>query len=136
MSSLHLVGIFLDNGQVCTYYNFDAKGKHYESGDLVDLPRGDKPDCAVVILGIHEDMRQSTRAAADYFNRICKWDGVTDRSAVKIFGHDLIKIEEEVSQIALFYTQGVDGPLLLSSNCFDLICSDNDTSEQDSQEQD
>lgn len=49
---VHLVGIFLEDGQVCSYYNFATNDTVYESGDIVTLPRNNK-ETTVVILGIH-----------------------------------------------------------------------------------
>ena len=47
----NIVGIFLEDGAVCTYYDFATHGVKYESGDIVVLPRHDKKS-TVVILGI------------------------------------------------------------------------------------
>lgn len=58
---------------------------------------------------IAEILAEAAAAATVYFKRLCKWDNVEDTSAVKLFGHDLAAIEEQVSQIALFETQGVEG---------------------------
>lgn len=58
---------------------------------------------------VPENLGDAAAAATDYFKRICKWDNVEDSSTVKLFGHDLAVIEEEVSQIALFESQGVEG---------------------------
>lgn len=56
-----------------------------------------------------ENLGQAAAAAMHYFKRICKWDNVEDLSTVRLFGYDLAPIEEEVSQIAMFETQGVEG---------------------------
>jgi len=142
VSSMNLVGVFLEDGQVCTYYNFNTMGETYQSGDVIELPRRGK-DCAVVILGIHgriyvnlvlfewndcpaialhclefidvtENLAEAANQAKTYFTRICRWDNVTDKSTVKLFGYDLSVIEEEVSQIALFDSQGIEGMTITS----------------------
>lgn len=167
VSSMNLVGVFLEDGQVCTYYNFNSMGKIYQSGDVIELPRR-KKHCAVVILGIHgrlfvnlvlfqwndcpaialhcleninvaENLAEAANQAKAYFTRICRWDNVTDKSTVKLFGYDLSVIEEEVSQVALFESQGIEGKnitliwfavvgfvkilieFLLQDHCFSLI---------------
>lgn len=61
------------------------------------------------MLTVTEDLSEAAAAATAYFKRICKWDNVEDSSTVKLFGHDIAVIEEEVSQIALFESQGVEG---------------------------
>lgn len=56
-----------------------------------------------------ENLGQAAALAKQYFKRICKWDGVEDTSSLKLFGHDLVAIEEEVTQIEMFETQGIEG---------------------------
>jgi len=56
-----------------------------------------------------ENLGQAAAAATQYFKRICKWDNVEDLRTVQLFGYDLAPIEEEVSQIGMFETQGVEG---------------------------
>lgn len=56
-----------------------------------------------------ENLGQAAEAATNYFKRLCRWDGVDPTTNFKIFGHDLAPIEEEVSQIALFESQGIEG---------------------------
>lgn len=54
VSALYIIGIFLEDGQVCHFSNFDADDKVYESGDILELPRrGKQENCTVVLLGIH-----------------------------------------------------------------------------------
>jgi len=54
VSFSYVIGIFLDDGQVCQYSNFNKNGIEYESGDILQLPRWNKEGVeAVVILGIH-----------------------------------------------------------------------------------
>lgn len=55
VSLVNVVGIFLEDGAVCTYYNFALNGSTYESGDLLELPRG-RNKATVVILGIHGNL--------------------------------------------------------------------------------
>jgi hypothetical protein len=47
-----IVGVFIEDGKVCTYYNVPTNGKDFESGDLIQLPRNGQ-ETTVVILGIH-----------------------------------------------------------------------------------
>ncbi|XP_034241799.1 uncharacterized protein LOC117645638 isoform X2 [Thrips palmi] len=112
----NIVGIFLEDGAVCTYYDFATHGIKYDSGDVVMLPRHDQKT-AVVILGIHVILGKAAEAAKVYFKRLCKWDDVP-YSEVKVFGHELAPIEEEVSQVAIFETQGIQGPVLVRENVF------------------
>lgn len=49
---VEVVGIFIEDGQVCTYHNFETHGLKFESGELLELPRKGKM-WTVVILGIH-----------------------------------------------------------------------------------
>lgn len=62
---------------------------------------------------VTENLGQAAAAAKEYFQRLCKWDNV-DIGSVKLFGHDLVQIEEEVSQISIFATQEYAGMTLLS----------------------
>ena len=64
---------------------------------------------------ITENLAQAAAKAKNYFDRICKWDGVgvTDRNSLNIFGHNISVIEEEMSQIAVFETQGIEGDIPL-----------------------
>ncbi|KAK3913544.1 Imidazoleglycerol-phosphate dehydratase [Frankliniella fusca] len=59
----------------------------------------------------------AAESAKVYFKRLCKWDNV-DYSEVKIFGHELAPIDDAVSQVALFETQGIQGPMLVPDNAF------------------
>lgn len=52
MPLVNIIGIFIDDGEVCTYYNFATNGTAYSSGDILQLPRNGKK-CTVVVLGIH-----------------------------------------------------------------------------------
>ncbi|XP_034246744.1 uncharacterized protein LOC117648358 [Thrips palmi] len=131
MTLVVIIGIFPVDGQVCTYYNFNTHGKHYGSGDIVELPRHENQLTSVVILGIHENISQAQDEAHLYFKRLCRWDDV-DPKDVKVFGHDLGPIEEEVSQIALFETQGIEGPLLSRTNTFELMGRNQPESTEDS----
>lgn len=54
VSACFIIGIFLEDGQVCDYSNFNPDGKIYHSGDIVYLPRRNRQEAvAVVVLGIH-----------------------------------------------------------------------------------
>jgi len=68
---------------------------------------------------IAENLAEASAAASHYFKRLCKWDNVEDISGIKLFGFDLAPIEEEVSQIGLFETQGFEGMTmqLLCGHC-------------------
>jgi len=68
---------------------------------------------------VTENLAQAAAEAKNYFDRICKWDGVTvtDRNRLNLFGHNATAIEEEVSQIALLYTQGIEGMYLVWGRC-------------------
>ncbi|KAK3920362.1 Aldehyde dehydrogenase family 1 member A3, partial [Frankliniella fusca] len=127
-SLITIIGVFIDNGQVCSYYNVPTNGRSYESGDIIELPYHGKETSVlkyVTVLSkkilVSENLGQATAAAMLYFKRLCKWDNVQDLSSVKLFGYDAAVIEEEVSQIAMFATQDNDGPLLYVSNAFDLL---------------
>jgi len=52
VSLVNIIGVFLEDGQVCTFYNFTTYGRSFESGDLIELPRHGK-ETMVVILGIY-----------------------------------------------------------------------------------
>lgn len=52
MTLVNIIGIFLKDGQVCTYYNFATNGTNYESGHILELPRNGE-NCIVVVLGMH-----------------------------------------------------------------------------------
>jgi hypothetical protein len=58
---------------------------------------------------LQELLNQAAELARQYFKRLCRWDNVTDLSTVKLFGYDLGPIDEELSQIAVFQTQGIEG---------------------------
>lgn len=53
MTRVNIIGIFLEDGAVCTYFNYDPKGRLYESDDVIELPRRGTSTTAVVILGSH-----------------------------------------------------------------------------------
>lgn len=76
--------------------------------------------CFLHVVIVSEILNQATAAAMLYFKRLCKWDNVADLSSVKLFGYDAGPIEEEVSQIALFATQDIEGMYLLCK--FSVIC--------------
>lgn len=52
MSLSNIVGVFIEDGKVCTYYNVPNVGKDFGSGDLIQLPRNGT-ETTVVILGSH-----------------------------------------------------------------------------------
>ncbi|KAK3923481.1 Argininosuccinate synthase [Frankliniella fusca] len=92
LEKVHLVVLFLflHDGCVRIYDDYDPHGRRHEGGDILELEReweDEKKTC--VVLGFSEDSPdEAILQARTYVERVAKWHGQEGQQLI-VFGHDL-----------------------------------------------